>query len=949
MADEEPQNINRYVSELLESDSVRFHLKHLVLSTIGQINEPHEALLKYVKILFEREYWRFHILENVLWGKVPFVIFFCKNSILAGLLNSSEQVDVNIAVNLLRSISEYAGDIVAETIAPFIREDYQWLSLVLGAFPFYPHLDSENLFKCRIQLFKFGYSSKHIAWGVLLDNTPGRAITLMRIILEEEEKNIAGGNSTSQLKRYYSLETWEPKDLEKLRKLGLEQPVELLENILPLIDRLSIIDSHQGYNLEDWMEGERYSPNANRPLIKRGVVEAVLSASRTIARNDPSGFLYRVDIFNGSESIITQEVLLSGFCCLPTKYSDVAVEWLIGSSSRLAVGSGFKEPKWAPTCRLIKRHSIHCSDEKFKQLENFIFNYHEVDEKRNAENVFHYVKVTGKAGVWYGAAQYHLLPCLDEGRICFRTKSMIGQLKLKFSEYQRDRFLESRPIVGGTVTSPLREPWKLSDNAWLSIVKNKELEEENSSKWTQIDQNTVAESTVRSFCGALRTAAKYAPERFGKLALRFPPDVHLAYISAILESFQDTKPPQMAHVNRECWQPATITTIEAFLKKYRDIGNRETALQFCWFIRERASDEWSKSTIDTLVDLAENHSDPAVGEMAVYRTEEGNSTQNATVHSLETNMLNCVRGVAVLAISSLLKHDHSVYSSVKRTLEAASNDKHPSVRMAVIEACLSIYHIDVEGAVKLFCRACADDPRVAACQMATYFFKSATPDYKERLIPLVDGMFLSEMRDVSYQGATEICARWIFYGFYETQMKACIIGSDAQRSGAAAVAAQLLSNPNYTEKCIYLLRQFVNDECSNVRQELSYLYRDSQVLANPYASSFLVEYINSKAFIDDPTSLLHALNEYSGPLSTFSEYIKSIACKFAGALKEEARDISTAIHHDVKTLVPLMLRLYEEALEIGKDDIIQLCLDCFDLIFENRIGHAIDFLKEIDK
>jgi hypothetical protein len=32
-----------------------------------------------------------------------------------------------------------------------------------------------------------------------------------------------------------------------------------------------------------------------------------------------------------------------------------------------------------------------------------------------------------------------------------------------------------------------------------------------------------------------------------------------------------------------------------------------------------------------------------------------------------------------------------------------------------------------------------------------------------------------------------------------------------------------------------------------------------------------------------------------------------------------------------------------------EDDIIQLCLDCFDLIFENRIGHAIDFLKEIDK
>jgi hypothetical protein len=70
--------------------------------------------------------------------------------------------------------------------------------------------------------------------------------------------------------------------------------------------------------------------------------------------------------------------------------------------------------------------------------------------------------------------------------------------------------------------------------------------------------------------------------------------------------------------------------------------------------------------------------------MAVYRTEEGIAHKMLQFIHLKRICL-IVLEVLLFSNQYLLKHDHSVYSSVKRTLEAASNDKHPSVRMAVIE------------------------------------------------------------------------------------------------------------------------------------------------------------------------------------------------------------------------------------------------------------------------
>ena len=57
----------------------------------------------------------------------------------------------------------------------------------------------------------------------------------------------------------------------------------------------------------------------------------------------------------------------------------------MADTSRFNLGNGYSEPEWMPAVRLIERHSQHCSQRIFKELENRIIHYHSSDEKEMAK------------------------------------------------------------------------------------------------------------------------------------------------------------------------------------------------------------------------------------------------------------------------------------------------------------------------------------------------------------------------------------------------------------------------------------------------------------------------------------------------------------------------------------------------------------------------------------
>ena len=83
---------------------------------------------------------------------------------------------------------------------------------------------------------------------------------------------------------------------------------------------------------------------------------------------------------------------------------------------------------------------------------------------------------------------------------------------------------------------------KINDRTWLEIISNPKVAAESHHDYVQVDWNHVVESSIRQFSNSLERIAKMYPERFGKLALRFPENTPQDYIASVLKALSTDKP-----------------------------------------------------------------------------------------------------------------------------------------------------------------------------------------------------------------------------------------------------------------------------------------------------------------------------------------------------------------------------------------------------------------------
>ncbi len=220
--------------------------------------------------------------------------------------------------------------------------------------------------------------------------------------------------------------------------------------------------------------------------------------------------------------------------------------------------------------------------------------------------------------------------------------------------------------------------------------------------------------------------------------------------------------------------------------------------------------------------------------------------------------------------------------------------------------------------------------------------------HTDKLSPVVVQMFNSDKDEVAEKGAEEVCARWLFWGLFENELNNCRSGSVAHRKGIAQVASHFVTKEEYTEKCKDLLLPLFDDENADVRQKTRHaFYNKVESLELSGIQPFIQSFIRSQAFRDDPTGILYTFEGYSGSLVSFADSIFTICEEFAGPLAELSRDVSQGIALDASKITSLLLRLYEQSKE-NNPDISDKCLDAWDILFENRIGHAREMTRAIE-
>jgi hypothetical protein len=941
LSEESPADFFNTARALLESTAVRFHLKHLVLELIGQLDEIADDIGIYFLKLLDEPHWRDHVQETVFWGHHPWISYLLSAEVISKWIESEDGQEVNRALWLLRSVADHIPDRITEILEPFVAKGDDWPTRILNTICLREVHDSEKMFGLRLQLARFGHIKDFVDWKTLCARYPLRAVRLIEAVLFTWNIN----DKETSIGRKRRLEKWYDQDRSALHDAVEKNPARTWDLLMPHVERLTSIQTdHYDPRLKRWMD-VRFSRHETD--IARGVVELLILAGQVLAAEEPDELIARTCPLENSISPVVQVIIIDAYSHLPASHADTGIFWLLEAHDRFRLGCGYNEPEWMPAVRLVKALSPHCSEKLFLRLEETIVHYHTPEEKRDAE---YYLKGwrEGYFGHYWGKTQYFLLPALAAKRREPGVAALIRVLKRKFANYSKRRFLRGGIHSGGWVGSKLNPNLeKISDRAWLEIVTSAKVSESDNHKWIQVDSDNVITTSIHQFASSLARIAKRYPERFGRLALRFPDSVHPSYISAILDGLGKKQPGEEVPDNEKAsWQPAGVEAIEAVLDKYWTVEHREAAMSFCRLVVERADEDWSDKTIARLVGYAQKHPDLEPGKLNLHCDK---NSDEATVETLFQNTINCVRGLAAGAIGQLLWERKDRLDQVRPGIESLILDPHPAVRMAAIEAIEPVLNIDKDLAVSWFCTACKDDLRVAASPRALSFFNYTVPSHIGQVGPIIQKMIFSPLDDVALQGARQVAVRWLFHGFFENEFNQCRQGTVPQRKGVADVAAQLLHDKKYFHHCRGLLLQFMNDTEKEVREELCGIFRNQDLITDTEYAEFVKDYIKSQAFADDPGHFVWFLRDRAGSLISVADAIFAICEAFSTTLQEKTRDFGSGYSHMASEIASILLRLYEQAQGDCKQQIANRCMDIWDLLFENRVGRTIELTNEIEQ
>ena len=236
LAEESPRRLLGTVKEIISSDNIRFHLKHLILELLGQMEED-SPVVDFIISLLNDEYWRPHLLETVFNGNIYLIRRLISNGILSNWLNSGDDRIINQGLGLLQSISNKMPDGAAEILESFIDKDGDWPNKILRTICWKITDDSDRMFELRLNLIRRGVILNFIDWESLCEKYPLRSLKLIEAILSTKNPEMIKDNYLGYKSPEY--EILDTKELVSLYSVAQTYPEETWECLMPYIERLT--------------------------------------------------------------------------------------------------------------------------------------------------------------------------------------------------------------------------------------------------------------------------------------------------------------------------------------------------------------------------------------------------------------------------------------------------------------------------------------------------------------------------------------------------------------------------------------------------------------------------------------------------------------------------------------------------------------------------------------
>ena len=914
---------SRYEAELrslLSDDGIRAHLKDIVFALLAEVTDPTEAEWSIWKKWIAPELqaiengapnpgklstlaWRWFFTSRSWFVEVD------RRGLIESWLTSDSNRLVDMAMGYLRFHQRHSPDRVAELLEPYADLSGDWPHRLRSLMERIQQHASRRFFDLLLRLIDNGvldeardrFATNGTFWLMLYGLGEARPEWVPEILGHRLRRRFtvvrAAGRDMggSQFLEYDGIAA------EMIHKAGQRAPMAFVEHLLPVVLEISDATAHG----DTPPRRDAIWPPVILPEEPRGedaclpALAAALAASAGDGAPVPDG---AIAALRCRKTHVANHLLMAFYSGGAKRHADEAVGLLCAEPWRLQSAVFHYDDGCATAA--IRAAVQHCTVESRERLEEAILR-HVSPYERSADGYQQ-----------HGRTRLDLLSAFPGELRSALANRHLAELIRKFGESAP----ESPRIKAAFVKSPIDEgaAERMSDDQWLRAILK--YSSEHRIGFSDDGQTGGA----WELAGVLEARVKEEPERFARLALRFPADVNSTHLRRTLGVLKDIAISTELKL-RVCRK--------AFDDHPASCGGSITG------VIAGVEDALPEEAIRMLDWLATQDNDPA-RELRREGVDGGLAYDGGDIL---TAGINSTRGQAAWAIRDLILKNEKYVERFRGTIDRMVNDPSAAVRACVAGALRAVAFRDPALGMSLFLNMDLSEERLLATHDVERFIHGSLRNRLAELRPLIERMLRSSVPEVLQAGGRAAGIAALLHGRATDLADQALRADPRGRRGLAEVASAHVANPEFRGWCETRLVALFNDADAEVRREAASCFGNlpDDVLAT--CKGLIAACCSSRVFEENPFWLLHAL-EHSReklPGTTCAVYRRYLD-RMAGTTGD-SRTHSLA---DAPTVAKLVFRTYQQHPD---DEWTQPSLDLIDLLCLEGIAGAADELETFER
>ncbi|MGV2874019.1 hypothetical protein [Colwellia sp. E150_009] len=949
LLDSEQREFCLCATAILQSKSIRFHLKYLTLNIIKEITTLTKPAKVMIDEIIAQPDLQSKFLSNSCYRNHNIIQYLSVNGTLSRWLNGEDNELMNTTLKLLSSIAESAPELVITELKPFVGVSELWNNRVYKGLCWNIEEDPDEIFSLRVELLSLGCNADFINWKAIAKNKPERVLTLIELMLVHYKDVLCiprYSPEAKKLEKFARRDNWSSSELEGINNLTKEIPEITLCRLLKIIN--SFVDELDDENITyQWLYKDKYSNYDSVNSLTNGVFSIIELSGEQLSSN-PELLMELIKPYLISSNPVLIHLVAKLLLNLSLEYSDTVIGWLLNAPKpKFICGNTYIEPKWILPGKLIEKFSSNCSEALFKALEKEIYYFASTKDIDKIKWRLEHRRQGWYYSYW-GETQYFLLPKLSKNRVSNKSNELIHVLNRKFSTYSEKDFCSAHNHSGGMVTSPLPLGNLLSDKSWKKIILTPE-DQVNTRNWKQIGEKTITEVSVEQFSRSLDSAVRNEPIRFANLALSLPVNIHKNYIESFFSGLSEKDSNRVSESYRDKWHLCSVELTEKVINHFNSDNYEHSLVRL---LESRiAENGWSDKAKELLSEIAKNAKDPSFDKLNIRNIKKSDSAAEADIETLRSNAINCVRGIAYRGVSRIFWEDKEYALKNKHVIDDAIGDLHPAVNFTTVDLLLPMSNYANDYAHKKFLELCNKDLRMVCGYEAHHFFNQGFEDEnKHQYVELVLRMLNSSFKDVRKEAARQVYARWFFSDLFENEVSLIVNGDSGLMEGCASVVQQFLGEDKYHEKIHKIESAYnalVNCENEDILRMVGGCVSDDSFWTKHNSNLLFEIFVKSKAAKHCLWDLFYKLENHSGSIADFGNHLLELITNLINDSADDKSNQQMSIRES--SIITVLQRLYDEASEDEDKAAINTCLDIWDKLLQSEIYSAINAVNELDK